>query len=228
METVQAWLNKVDEEELAGTFFAELPIGYMMIADRTLTLGEIRDRSKKRFLEFVHQMKELEIQPSDDPCVFFACNQYFEGRSRVSAAMCRLKEIRADGQPECYSWLFTDFAQVMGYLVADTCFTKKNVNYVLAEILNEMSFFGYDQKAMEAEREKLREADREIEAGKCYPAEEVFERLAAKYGLERREPDPEAEEKERAIRAAEYEYNAFCQTREIARVRELVCGSNHE
>lgn len=228
METVQAWLNKVDEEELAGTYFAEFPIDYMMIAERTLTLGEIRDRSKKRFLEFVHQMKKLEIQPNDDPCVFFACKQHSEGRSRVGAAMCRLADIHTDGQPECYSWLFTDFARVMGYLVADTRLTMKNVDYVLAEILNEMSFFGYDQKAMEAEREKLLEADREIEEGKCYPAGEVFERLAAKYGLERREPDPEAEEKEQAIRAAEYEYNAFCQTREIARVRELVYGPDHE
>ena len=79
---------------------------------------------------------------------------------------------------------------------------------------------------MEAERKKLLEAEREIKAGKCRPAEEVFEELAARYGLERREPDPEAEEKEQAIRAANYEYDLFCRNREIERVREFVCAVN--
>lgn len=226
METVQAWLNKADEEKLADTYFAAFPIDYMMITDRTLTLGEIRDRSRSRFLEFVRRMKQIEIQPSDDPYVFFACKQYVEGYSKISAAMCRLADIRGEGQPECYAWSFTDFARVMGCFVAETRLTLKNMNCVLAEILREMSFFGYHQEDMEAERKKLLEAEREIEAGKRYSAEEVFEELAAKYGLERREPDPEAEEKERAIRAAGYEYDLFCKNREIKRVRKFLCVEN--
>lgn len=72
METVQAWLNQADEEKLADTYFAAFPIDYRMIADRALTLDEIRDRSRSRFLEFVRRMKQIEIQSSDDPCVFFA------------------------------------------------------------------------------------------------------------------------------------------------------------
>ncbi len=222
METVQVWLNKADEEKLADTYFAAYPIDYMMIADRTLTLGEIRDRSRSRFLEFVRRMKQIEIQPSDDPYVFFACKQYVEGYSKISATMCRL----ADIQPECYAWSFVDFARVMGYFVAETRLTVKNMDCVLAEILREVSFFGYHQEDMEAERKKLLEAEREIETGKHYSVEEVFEELAAKYGFERREPDPEAEEKERTIRAAGYEYDLFCRNREIERVRELLCTEN--
>lgn len=96
----------------------------------------------------------------------------------------------------------------------------KNMDCVLAEILNEMSLFGYRQEDMEAEQEKLLEAGREIKEGECRPVEVVFEELAAKYGLERQEPDPEAEEKERAIQAAGYEYDLFCRNREIERMRE--------
>lgn len=226
METVQAWLNKADEEKLADTYFAAFPIDYMMIADRTLTLGEIRDRSRSRFLEFVRRMKQIKIQPSDDPCVFFACKQYLEGYSKIGAAMCRLTDIQGEGQPECYAWSFTDFVCVMGYFVAETRLTVKNMDCVLAEILHEVSFFGYHQEDMEAERKKLLEAEREIEEGKCRPAEEVFEELAAKYGFERQDPDPEAEEKERAIRAAGYGYDLFCRNREIERVREFLCTEN--
>lgn len=222
METVQAWLNKTDEEKLADTYFAAFPIDYMMIADWTLTLGEIRDRSRSRFLEFVRRMKQIEIRPNSEPCVFFACRQYVEGYSKISAAMCRLADIRGESQPECYAWFLTDFARVMGYLVAETHLTLKNMDCVLAEILHEMSLFGYRQEDMEAEREKLLEEGREIKEGECRPVEAVFEELAAKYGLERREPDPEAEEKERAIQAAGYEYDLFCQDREIERVREYL------
>lgn len=226
METVQTWLNRADEETLADTYFAAFPIDYMMIADQTLTLGEIRAGSKSRFLEFVRWMKQIEVPSNDDPYVFFACKQYVEGYSKVGTAMCRLADIRGEDQPECYAWSLTDFARVMGHLVAETRLTLKNMDYVLAEILHKMSFFGYRQEDMEAERKKLLEAEREIKEGKCRPAEEVFEELAAKYGLERREPDPEAEEKERAIRAAEYEYDLFCRNREIKRVREIVCVSD--
>lgn len=226
METVQVWLNKTDEEKLTDTYFTAFPIDYMMIADQTLTLGEIRDRSRSQFLEFVRWMKQIEIQPSDDPCVFFASKQYVEGYRKIGATMCRLADIRGEDQPECYAWSFTDYACVMGYFVAETRLTLKNMNCVLAEILHEVSFFGYHQEDMVAERKKLLEAEREIKEGKCRPAEEVFEELAEKYGLDRWEPDPEAEEKERAIRAAGYEYDLFCRNREITQVREFLCREN--
>ncbi len=212
MKTVQAWLNKVDEEALVDAYFAAFPIDYVMIADRALTLGEIRDGSKNRFLEFVCRMKQVEIPPNEDPYVFFACKQYVEGYSKVGAAMCCLSDLRGESQPECYAWSLTDFARVMGYFVAETSLTLKNMNFVLAEILHEMSLFGYCQEDLEAERKKLLEAEQEIEEGKYYSAEEVSAKLREEFGLEPREPDPEAEEKERAIRAAGYEYDLFAGT----------------
>lgn len=228
METVQAWLNKVDKEVLADTYFAAFLIDYMMIADRTLTLEEIRDRSKSRFIEFVREMKQVEIQQNDDPCVFFACRQYVEGYSRIGAAMCRLEDIRGEGQPECYAWSFTDFARVMGCFVAETSLTLKNMDCVLAEILHEMSLFGYHQEDMEAERARLLESAQEIGKGEYYSEQEVFEKLAAEFGWERPESDLETEELERAIRTAEYEYNSFCRYREIERIRETIRVSDSE
>lgn len=223
VETVQAWLNKVDEETLADTYFAAFPIDYMMIANQALTLGKIRCRSKERFLEFVRRMKQIEVPSDDDPCVFFACKQYVDGFSKVGAAMCRLSDVYGDGQPECYAWSLTDFAQVMGYFMAETRLTLKNINAVLAEILHEMSFFGYRQEDLEAEREKLLKAEQEIAEGKYCSAEEAFARLEEELGLEPLEPDPEAEEKERAIQVAGYEYDLFCRNREIEQVKKLVC-----
>lgn len=57
MKTVQEWLNEVDEDKLAGTFFAEFPVDFLMIPNRELTLGEIQDRTREHFLHYVHRMK---------------------------------------------------------------------------------------------------------------------------------------------------------------------------
>ena len=57
MKTVQEWLHEVDEKELTDTYLAEFPIDYKMIADRSLTLGVIRNRCKERFLAYLHELK---------------------------------------------------------------------------------------------------------------------------------------------------------------------------
>ena len=61
MKTVQEWLNEIDEECLVDTYFVDFPIDYMMIANKKLTLEEINERSQKHFLDFVHNLKKLEI-----------------------------------------------------------------------------------------------------------------------------------------------------------------------
>lgn len=65
MKTVQKWLNNVDEKRLSGAYFVGFPINYKMIADKGLTLGEIRVKSKNRFSDFIHSMKQIEIKISD-------------------------------------------------------------------------------------------------------------------------------------------------------------------
>ena len=120
MKTVQEWLNAVDEDELADTFFAEFPIDFLMIPNRELTLREIRDRTREHFLDYVHRMKTAAIPEDSGDHVFFACKEYREGRGEISANMCSLEELGSKDNPDVYAWMLTDHAKVMGYLVADT------------------------------------------------------------------------------------------------------------
>ena len=218
MKTVQIWLNEVNEYELVDTYFAEFPIDYEMIPAKEMSLQEITDKLKKRLLEFIRQMKDIDIKPGGEPCVFFACKQYQEGREKIGVEMCHLNDICTMEYPECYSWLFVDFATVVGDFIADTDMTRGNICSVLAQILYEMSFFGYTQEDMEAERKKLEDSQTEIERGEYYTLEEVREHL----GLPPKVPDPEAEALERDIRTAEHAYNTFCRNREIAAIRVLL------
>lgn len=82
MKTVQTWLNEVNEYELVDTYFAEFPIDYEMIPAKEMALQEIKDRLKKRLLEFIRQMKDIDIKPGGEPCIFFACKQYQEGAEK--------------------------------------------------------------------------------------------------------------------------------------------------
>ena len=218
MKTVQTWLNEVNEYELVDTYFAEFPIDYEMIPAKEMSLQEIKDRLKKRLLEFIRQMKDIDIKPGGEPCVFFACKQYQEGTNKIGVEMCHLNDICTMEYPECYSWLFVDFATVMGDFIADTDITRGNICSVLAQILYEMSFFGYTQEDMETERKKLEDSQVEIERGEYYTLEEVREHL----GLPPKVPDPEAEALERDIRTAEHAYNTFCRNREIMAIKALL------
>lgn len=82
-ENCAEWLDNVDEKRLSGAYFTGFPIYYKMIADRGLTLGEIRVKSKNRFSDFIHSIKQIEMKISDTSWVFFACNRYQSGYSNV-------------------------------------------------------------------------------------------------------------------------------------------------
>lgn len=222
MKTVQSWLNEVNEIDLVDTYFAYFPINYEMAVDRTLTLGEVKDRARKYFLKFVRDMKRIKLKSSDTKWIFFASNRYQEGHSEIDVNLCRLDDLCSSKQAECCSWILNDFSETMGYYIAETSLTQKNIPIVLARILYENTFFGYDQKAIEEERRKLEESCKEIERGEYYTWEEVDKEMRETFGFELSDPpEPEVTEKEDAIHAAEHAYNAFCLNREIEKLREM-------
>lgn len=221
MKTVQEWLREVDEKELTDTYLAEFPIDYKMIADRSLTLGMIRNRCKERFLAYLHELKTLEPVKPETPEIFFAHKQWKAGHSGVETSLCKAEELCTKVHPECYSWICVDFAKAMGYLISDAPLTQKNILVVLAQILHELSFFGYTQEEMEEEREKLEASLNECEEGKTHPIEELWGSI----GPEKPEPDPEAEALEQEIRTAETKYNLFCQSREMEKLREMLSST---
>ena len=85
---------------------------------------------------------------------------------------------------------------------------------VLADIIEEMTFFGFEQSAWEGRtaevHQSLREAEESAKRGEYVPAEEVF----AQFGLPRDEPDETADELSRKVAAAENEYNLYFRRRE--------------
>ena len=106
----------------------------------------------------------------------------------------------------------------MGYCIAETESTIKNINDVLAQIIYEMTFFGYSQEDSEKERLELEEAAKEDDEGKTITAEKLF----ADLGIETHQHDEEDTEMLRKIYSMENEYNQHWLRKEVEKVRELL------
>ena len=120
----------------------------------------------------------------------------------------------------------TDYEKVMGYLVADTelALARDNIFYVMAAILDELSFFGFTREQMEEGRKKLDASLSRIDAGSCYSLEGFRERLAFKP----EKKDEQAERLKSEVRMAEYRFYEYCRRREVMQVRELIQTERHQ
>lgn len=96
----------------------------------------------------------------------------------------------------------------------------KNINDVLAQIIYEMTFFGYSQEDIEKERLELEEAAKEADGGKTITAEKLF----ADLGIEPQPSDEEDTEMLSKIYLLENEYNQCWFRNEVKKAREQLNG----
>ena len=220
MKTVQEWIRETDTDKLADAFFYEYPIEYERYINFEKTVSEIKDAYRKRFYEFIEQLKSIEPKSlgGDEQGIFFCHKAYGRDMKNHETVLCFKSEILACDIPQTYSWILTDFDEIMGYYIAETETTIKNINDVLAQIIYEMTFFGYSQEDIEKERLELEEAAKEAEEGKTIPAEKLF----ADLGIETHQHDEEDTELLRKIYNMENEYNQHWLRKEVEKVRELL------
>ena len=92
----------------------------------------------------------------------------------------------------------------------------RNINDVLAQIIYEMTFFGYSQEDIEKGRLELEEAAKEADEGKVVSMETTF----ADLGIEPQPRDEEDTEMLGEIYSMENEYNQYWLRKEVEKVRE--------
>ena len=134
--------------------------------------------------------------------------------------LCLESDILECDNPQTYSWILTDFDEIMGYYIAETESTIKSINDVLAQIIYEMTFFGYTQEDIEKERMKLglelEEVEKEAKEGKVVSMETAF----ADLGIEPQPRDEEDIKMLGKIYSMENEYNQHWLRKEVEKVRE--------
>ena len=218
MKTVHKWIKETDVDRLADVYFYEYPIEYERYINSEKTVSEIKDAFRKRFYEFIEQLKSMEPKAlsDDERGIFFCHKAYGRDMKNPETVLCLESDILKCGNPQTYSWILTDFDEIMGYYIAETESTIKSINDVLAQIIYEMTFFGYSQEDIEKERFELEKAAKEADEGKTIPAEKLF----ADLGIEPQPCDEEDTEMLGKIYLMENEYNQYWLRKEVEKVRE--------
>lgn len=104
---------------------------------------------------------------------------------------------RAIQLPQCYAFELSPWREVLGYEVNIANAQEIGIAAFYAAVLYEMTFFGFDEEAVDAERQKLYDSLREAEELDKLPLEErakhffSAEKVFAELGI------PEASEEER-------------------------------
>lgn len=222
MKSVQEWLLELDEDAIIGCYFVKYPIDFDMLENKDIKVSEVLAVSKARLRGFIHRLKAL-AAPESGSGIFYAVKTLSGGHEEIAVKLSYRKDILENDLPEHYGWMLTDHKEVMGYLIADTSLTQNNIESVMAEILYEMSFFGYTQEALDKEQKKLNESLKaslkEIEEGRSYTADEVFARIEAKLGLAPEEKDERSDELRSAALTAEVNFGEYWRTREALQIR---------
>lgn len=224
MKTVHAWLKEVDAVKIADEYFSEYPIEYENFCRLEKTVAEIKEAYRLRLLEFLEMLCKLEVDSTAQDKIFFCHKIYSNYEEKVETVLCTSTDILACNNPETYSWILVDFAEVMGYRIADTELTKKNIYAVLAQILHEMTFFGFTQEEINEEREQLVASLKEAAAGRTRPAEEVFAELFEELGIEKDEINEQEKEILAELHEQERKYNQFQLAAECKKVKDLLAA----
>ena len=222
MKTVQEWIRETDIDKLADAYFYEYPIEYERYINSEKKVSEIKDAYRKRFYEFIEQLKSIEPKAlsDDERGIFFCHKAYGKDMKNPETVLCIESEFLKCDKPQTYSWILTDFDEIMGYYIAETETTIKNINDALAQIIYEMTFFGYSQEDIEKGRLELEEAEKEADEGKAVSAENLF----ADLGIEPQPRDEEDTEMLGKIYLMENEYNQYWLRKEVEKVRDQLNG----
>lgn len=221
MKTVQDLLREADIARVIESYFLAHPVNYSLLPDKSRAVSEIEAAAEEKLRRLIHSLLELEPQASEEH-IFYAVPMYDSSSAQIEVLLSCREEILHNTLPEHYGWELQPWAQVLGSFIADTELTVTHIDDVLAEILYEMRFFGFDQAQWEANHAEftkgLQKSMEEAESGHTYPIEDLWE----EFGLPREKPDEVAEELKGKIMQAEWEYSQYCRRREAAEVRKLL------
>lgn len=103
--------------------------------------------------------------------------------------------------------------ELVGFLIADTELTQKKIDEVLANILYEASFFGYEQEELKDTLDRIKEAVENIGEGE-YVTHIVSDDIDG--------PEPEIKKTKWELIQAQQNYCMTCRRAEEAKIRQMI------
>lgn len=234
MKTIQTVLCEADRERLLDSLAYDILYDMQLLLelkDRTIT--EIQEACRTQMSAFIEHLLSLQAEPSDHMVLYMCEATSFDKASNhedKTLHLININEIRKDINASSYGFEFSDWSEALEFLVADNKLTQDYLYDLLAQFLNEISFFGTDPKERKKKVEEvhadLDQAMEEIKAGHTIPAEQVFREMAEEHGFSVDEKDAFADSLKSEIFAAQYKYSRYCHWRERSRILESLGESS--
>lgn len=226
MKTLQETLKTIDRTRLINEMFEynHLPLyEFEKKVDKKISIGDFIERFKKCYNNFIDRLISLQPQ-ADDIGIFFVHEKYDTTFDNNEYCLVYRDEVLEHGEKvQSYAFEFIKQEEIAGYLISDAKTTQDNLYELLAYILNEASFFGFENERLDEEKKKLEESIKEIEEGKAklIDAKELFN----EFDMDFEEEDDE--EKDSAIKQcvqAIHNYNQIFFKREVNNIIEQLKG----
>lgn len=173
MKTVQEAFCEIDDDTLIEAYLYHFPIHINPNEKSdydTMTIGEYKKSIQEDLKQYLHRLRTLPTKKSSDGklWIFFVERSFDQdGFIDFKASLVNEGDLRKKGvNAPNYAYEYIDQSEVLGYYVADNIHTQKHLDDLLAEIMYELNFFGYNQEELPEAKKELDEATTEAKVGK--------------------------------------------------------------
>lgn len=232
MKTVQQHLRELDTDRLLREYLFEHPIEYGLPAFRELSVSQIEILYTERMRSFIEYLKRLKIEDDPDvsPGILFACRRMdWLGSGQTDYSLVYAEEALRDGlRAPTYAYDFSEQAEIMGFLVADNEFTQRNIYGLMADVLYEASFFGFNEEFRDEALRDISRTIKNLDKGKTIPSSELRIMIQTCNYTEPEEEDSEERMLRNDAEMAVMKYNEYCRDKELETIVLLLRQSPYE
>ena len=225
MKTIQQVLREIDKEELEKEWFSRYPVQFKdcYVVDN-ITLKEVLEIEHRNFRLFVEELCNIKVDEESDYILLVTkCvdNELF-WYDTILVNKEELLNSNNLSDVESYAYEFNDRNETLAYYVADTELTQNHIVELVISFLYELSFFGYDVEGLEEAQVRLEKSKEEmahLDESKCLDFDTFMK------SIDTQVVDSEdifEEEYERDVYRAAMNYNNYCRTQELKKLRNLL------
>lgn len=221
MKTVQYYFKEADVESLIKHYLYKYPIHLHDLDDSLLSVKVTKEKINEKLRLFIHRLSTMKIEKGEDAEILFAHQILDNGIEKEIYSLVRRSDLLKKGEEtEVYNYLFVRQEQVVGYYVADTKLTQRNIYGLLVDVMHTVSWFGYEQEYLEKELKQLEEIGNA--SAEYQDIHNTLDNLREKLGFEKRESDPNADSLKFKAADSVFEYQMYSRKKELKAVYKSI------
>ena len=146
------------------------------------------------------------------PGILFACRRMdWLGSGQTDYSLVYAEEALRDGlKAPTYAYDFSEQAEIMGFLVADNEFTQRNIYGLMADVLYEASFFGFNEEFRDGALRDISRTIKNLDKWKTIPSSGLRMMIQTCNYTEPEEEDSEERMLRNDAEMAVMKYNEYC------------------